>query len=64
MWRSTLGTHRVTDMAAAIAAIGKHLAGVVGYSIGTGLAVVDVGGRNGDLLDQGCIGIGTWALKP
>jgi len=46
-------------MIAAIGAVGKHLAGIVGQRIRAGLAAVDVGGRDGDLPDQCRIGIGT-----
>lgn len=51
--------HAPRGRIAAIGAFGKHLAGIVRQSIGTGLAVVAVGGRDGDLLDQGRIGVGT-----
>lgn len=57
--RATFGAHRITEMAASVGAVGINLAGIVRQSIGTGLAVVDVGGRDGDLLDQSGIGIGT-----
>lgn len=64
-WRSTLSTHRVAKMVAAIDTVGKHLAGIVRQSIGTDLAVVDVGGRDGDLLIRAVSASApTWALKP
>lgn len=57
-WRSTLGAQRVAEMIAAIGAVGKHLAKIAGQSIGTGLAVVDIGRCDGDLLNKGRIGVG------
>lgn len=36
-WRSTLGAHRFAEMVAAIGAVGKNLAGIVGQSIRTDL---------------------------
>ena len=44
-------------MASALGAVGKHLAGIVGQSIRTGPAIVDVGGRDDDFFDQRRIGV-------
>jgi hypothetical protein len=40
---ATLCKDCVTEMSAAIGAVSKHLAGVVGQRSGTGLAIVDIG---------------------
>lgn len=41
-----------------IRAVGKYLAGFVGQCCGAGLAIVDVGGRDGDFFCKRRIGIG------
>nr|WP_255647903.1 hypothetical protein [Ensifer sp. IC4062] len=46
-------------MAASTGAVGINLARIVRQGIRSGLAVIDVGRRNGDLLDKGRIGVGT-----
>ncbi len=57
--RATFGAHRITEMAASTGAVGINLARIVRQGIRTGLAVIDVGRRDGDLLDKGRIGVGT-----
>jgi hypothetical protein len=42
---------------APVGTVGKHVAGIVGQSIGAGLAVINVGGCYGDFLDKGRIRI-------
>lgn len=56
-WRSTLGAHRVAEITATVGAVSKHVAGIVRQSIGAGLAVINVGGCDGDFLDKGHIRI-------
>jgi len=56
--RSTLGAHRVAEMIAAIGTVGKHLTRIIGKRISTGLAVIDVGGRDGDFFHKRRIGVG------
>jgi hypothetical protein len=49
---STLGAHRSSKVISPVGAVGEHLAGIVGESLWTSLAVIDIGWRDGDLLDQ------------
>lgn len=56
--RNTDCPHGVAEMTASIGAVGKHLAGIVGKRFRTGLAIVDVRRRDGDLLEQSRIGVG------
>ena len=44
-------------MSAAIGAVSKHLAGVVGQRSGTGLAIVDIGRGDRYSLNQRCISV-------
>jgi hypothetical protein len=54
---ATLCKDCVTEMSAAIGAVSKHLAGVVGQRIGTGLAIVDIGRGDRYFLNQRCISV-------
>ena len=47
-----LCTHSITEVAAAIGAVGEYLAGVIGQRIGACPAIVDVGRRDRNFLDQ------------
>jgi len=44
-------------MAAAIGAVGQDIAGTVRQSVRIGLAIVDIGRSDRDLLDQGGVGV-------
>jgi len=63
-WCSTLGAHRVAEMIAATGTVGKHVTRIIGKRISTGLAVIDVGGRDVDLLHKRRIGVGASRLTP
>lgn len=52
-----LCTHRITEVAAAIGAVGEYLAGIIGQRMGACPAIVDVGRRDCNFLDQRGIGI-------
>lgn len=55
---STLCKNSLTEMASAIGAVRKYLAGITGQCIGACSAVVDVGGCDCNFFDQRCVGIG------
>jgi len=48
----------ITEMIAAIGAVGKHLTRIVGQGFRACLAVIDIGGCDREFLDQRRIGIG------
>lgn len=53
-WRATLCPHRIAEVISTISTVGTHVAGIVGQSIGAGLAVVDVGGMGSlAMVDRG-----------
>ena len=58
-WYAPLCKDSVTEMIAAIGAVSKDLAGIVGQCIGTGFAIIDIGRGDRHVLDQRCIGVGT-----
>lgn len=57
-WCAALGPNGRPERFATIGAVGEDLAGIVGKGATTGLAVMDVGRGDGDLLDQRGVGIG------
>jgi len=57
-WYSALCNNSITEMASAIGAVRKYLAGITGQCIGASSAVVDIGGRDCNFFDQRCVSIG------
>ena len=55
---AALCPHGVAKVIAAVGAIGKHLAGIIGSASGACLTVIDISGCDRDFLDQRRIGIG------
>lgn len=56
---AALRPHGIAKVIAAIGAVGKHFAGIVGQCFRACPAVIDIGGCDRDFLDQRCIGVGT-----
>ncbi len=57
---AALGDDRPAKMVTAISAIGINIAGIVRQCIRTSLSVIDIGWRNGDLLDKSRIGVSAY----
>jgi hypothetical protein len=55
--RAALGANRRPGRLATTGAVGEDLTGVVGKRVAAGLAVMNVGGGDGDLLDRRGVGI-------
>lgn len=53
----TFCTNSITGVAAAIGAVGKDLAGIIGQRIGASPAIIDIGGSDCNFFDQRSVGI-------